>query len=79
MSHTLAVCPSSAVKATSDQAIQMIQAGGAQIFRLHTTSAPKKKDQSKPVLESYEFVPNHRVVAATPDFQEYLDCCSFVA
>jgi len=63
-----------------DSDIQAIAAGGAQIFGLHTTAAPKRKSQNKPILENYAFVPNHSVVsAATPEFQDYLDCCSFVS
>lgn len=46
---------------------------------LQTTAAPRRKDQKVPILETYEFVANERVVAAKPDFQDYLDCCSFAA
>lgn len=41
--------------------------------------APRRKNQKAPVLETYEFVADERIIAAKPDFQDYLDCCSFAA
>lgn len=57
----------------------MTQTAGVQIFDVTTTAAPRRKSARTPTLESYEFVPNKRVAAVSPDYQEYLDCCAFVA
>ena len=62
-----------------DTDLNLTQTAGVQIFDITTTAAPRRKSARTPILESYEFIPNKRVVAASPDFQEYLDCCAFVA
>jgi len=67
------------VEVTSDSDLHLIQTPGVQIFGLQTTAAPRRKDLKSPILETCEFVANDRVVAAKPDFQDYLDCCSFAA
>lgn len=64
---------------TRDTDLNLTETAGVQIFDITTTAAPRRKSARNPILEAYEFVPNDRVVAVSPDFQDYLDCCAFVA
>lgn len=64
---------------TTDSDLNLTQTAGVQIYDMSVTAAPRRKSARNPILETYEFVPNERVIAANPDFQDYLDCCAFVS
>lgn len=72
-------CTHFIVEASSQPELCLVQTPGVQIFGLQTAAAPRRRDPRVPILETYGFVSNKRVVAAKPDLQDYLARCSLAA